>query len=139
MLFQFLHVPDEFPSECAAKLLALLREKRLISLEGAECVLIISAWVVKWVRGTMDPVIGANGKPPITDDGLRLLDQVAAECGIQQEAPQSVGDDVLTGGLFEDWVKRRIVKALVSMVSDVLGEEIAKELQDLLDGLLNPE
>ena len=119
MILEYFHNTKEFPKECAAELVAKIRDGKLFESPGRTlvCILTLLAWAVQWAVDATDegatPVIGTNAGPELAELCSEL------DC------------DVPVGGVFDGIIARQLKAALVKLL-----EEFRKDLPELLEKLV---
>lgn len=117
MILKYFHNTKEFPKECAAELVAKIRDGKLFEspLRTLSCILTLLAWAVQWAVDSSDdsPVIGTTVGPELAE----LCDALGCEPPF--------------GGVFDGVIARQLKAALLKLL-----EDFRKDLPDILEKLV---
>ena len=107
---ELLHNYDEFPAECAARLVEIIKEGTAKDdlFELIQCVASLVGWLANVVGGEEKPIIGSE------DD--------CDECGAILELCDVAGVEVPAAGFGGEFLKNLLVQALLSIVDNLLDE-----------------
>lgn len=107
---ELLHNFDEFPAECAARLVEIIKEGTAKDnlFELIQCVASLVGWLANVMDGEDKPIIGAA--------------EDCDECGAILELCEVTGVEVPAAGFAAGFLRNLLVQALLSVVDNLLDE-----------------